>query len=81
MFPGGINSPYLVKECSWGGVSGISDVLELNRRCFSCCNLVLQLHAGVYGKERKMVSTTCRGSYIELPYKHATRDKLSIESA
>lgn len=51
----GMNSSQFSKDCAWGGVSGASDILELNRRCFSCCNLVLQLYAGINGNDRKMV--------------------------
>lgn len=50
-----INSSHFTRDNSWGGVSGATEALELNRRCLSCCSLVLQLLAGIDGNERKMV--------------------------
>lgn len=49
-----------------------SEVMELHRRCFSCCNAVLQQEASLLrGDERVMVSTAraynhSRMSYVSL---------------
>lgn len=46
-----------INSCSAGMMAmDPSELLQLHRRCFSCCNIVLQQEAVVGGEERKLVS-------------------------
>lgn len=50
-----------------GAGKSASEVLELNRRCFSCCNVLLQVEASV-GGEHKTVSVLRVGVSSRAPY-------------
>lgn len=54
ILPGGVIGSQSA-TCSGGGMAA-SELLELSRRCFSCCNFVLQQEASICGEERRMVS-------------------------
>lgn len=77
MLQGGVTGSQSGKECSSADMLGASELLELNRRCFSCCNVALQLQAALVGStERSMVSKvppSFSGIYTDKQYAVCTR--------